>query len=460
MDKMFALRNNFKEFDLFEQKHRYPPGNHSTDFPEGDKTRYAVTRYFRQIGLHALLSRQDEVNIAKRIEAGEHEILRALLQTSIAVEHISDLGKKINSGEIRAKRVSRAIRSGTTFTDEAARIQELLATITRVEVIDAKNTLHRAKLLSLSSTSAERQPIYRQLVRGADQIYYLLRHWRLESEIIDGIEETLRQPENVPETDALVIRRILDGTNKIRPRVQAAKNELIKANLRLVVKVALRYNKSRLPLLDLIQEGNIGLIKAVNKFDYHRGYKFSTHAVWWIRQAILRAITNQSPMIRLPVHLAETINKLKRTQRSISARQSRDAKLEGVAEEMEISRDIIRRLPDLTSEPVSLHSPVKGKKDGCLGDFIKDETVPGIFDAVVNQSLAEQLRKIIATLTPREERVLRLRFGIGEKDDHTLDQISRDFLLSSERIRQIEAKALEKLRHPKISGPLQCFMEA
>ena len=143
----------------------------------------------------------------------------------------------------------------------------------------------------------------------------------------------------------------------------------------------------------------------------------------------------------------------------MSAKQSREAKLEGVAEEMEISRDIIRRLPDLTSEPVSLHSPVKGKKDGCLGDFIKDETVPGIFNAVVNQSLAEQLRKIIATLTPREERVLRLRFGIGEKDDHTLDQISRNFSLSSERIRQIEVKALEKLRHPRISGPLQCFME-
>jgi RNA polymerase primary sigma factor len=460
MDQTVALKSNCKEFDLFKQEHRYPPGNHSTDFPEGDTTRYAVTRYFRQIGLHALLSRQDEVEIAERIEAGEHEILRALLQTSIAVQHIADLGKKINSGEIRAKRVSRAIRTGTTFTDEAARIQELLATITLIEEIYAKNTPHRAKLLSLSSTSAENRRIYRHIVRGADQIYYLLRNWRLESEIIDVIEETIRQPENVPETDTLVIRRILDGINKSRARVQAAKNELIKANLRLVVKVALRYNKSRLPLLDLIQEGNIGLIKAVNKFDYHRGYKFSTHAVWWIRQAILRAITNQSPMIRLPVHLAETIHKLKRTQRSISAKQSKVAKLEGVAEEMEISRDIIRRLPVLTSEPVSLHSPVKGKKDGCLGDFIKDETVPGIFDAVVNQSLAEQIRKIIATLSPREERVLRLRFGIGEKDDHTLDQISRDFSVSSERIRQIEAKALGKLRHPKISGPLQCFMEA
>jgi RNA polymerase primary sigma factor len=460
MDKTVALKNNCKEFNFFEQEHRYLPGNHTADFPEGDSTSCAVTMYFRAIGLHALLSRKDEVKIAKRIEAGEHEILRALLQTSIAVQHIVDLGKKINSGEMQAKRVSRAIRTRNTCTDEAARIQEFLATITLIEEIDAKNRVHRTKLLSPSSTSGERQRIYRHIVSGADKIYYLLRNWRLESEIIDVIEETTCQQENLPETDALVISRILEGINKSRTRVQAAKNELIKANLRLVVKFALKYNKSRLHLLDLIQEGNIGLIKAVNKFDYHRGCKFSTHAVWWIRQTILRAITNQSPMVRLPVHLAETIHKLKRTQRSISAKQSRTANLEGIAEEMEISQDIIRRLPDLTGEPVSLHSPVKGKKDGCLADFIKDETVPGIFDTVVKQSLAEQLRKILATLTPREERVLRLRFGIGEKDDHTLNEISRDFSLTSERIRQIEAKALGKLRNPKLSGPLQYFMEA
>jgi RNA polymerase primary sigma factor len=165
-------------------------------------------------------------------------------------------------------------------------------------------------------------------------------------------------------------------------------------------------------------------------------------------------------MIRLPVHLAETINNLKRTQRSVSVKQSREAKLEGVAEEMEISRDIICRLPDLTSEPVPLHSPVKGNKDGRLSDFIKDQTVPGIFDEVVNKSLVEQIRKIIATLSPREERVLRLRFGIGEEDNHTLDQISRGFTVSSGRIRQIEAKSLGKLRNPKISGPLQCYLEA
>jgi len=459
MDKMFAERKNGKKFNFFEHEPRSLPNDYATDFPEGDFTSRAVTMYFRRIGLHTLLSRKDEVKIAKRIEADEHEILRALLQTSIAVQHIVDLGKKINSGEMHAKRVSRTMRTSNDCTDEATRIQEFLATITLIEEIDAKNTVHRAKLLSLSSTTGESRRICRHIVSGADSIYYLLRNWRLESEIIDVIEETIRQQENLPETDAIVIRNILEGIHKSRTRVQAAKNELIKANLRLVVKVALRYNKSRLHLLDLIQEGNIGLIKAVNKFDYHRGCKFSTHAVWWIRQAILRAIANQSRMIRFPVHLSETMSKLKRTQRSISTKQGREAKLEDIAAEMEISRNIFCRVPTFTGEPVSLHAPVKGKNGSCLGDFIKDETVPGTFETVVNQDLAGQVRKVIATLTPREERVLRLRFGIGEKGDHTLDQISRDFSLTSERIRQIEARALKKLRNPKMRGQLLSFIK-
>ena len=460
MDKMFAKKNNCKEFNFVEHEHRSLPKEHATDIPEGDSTSRAVTMYFRRIGLHALLSRKDEVKIAKKIEAAEHEILRVLLRTSIAVQHIVDLGKKIKTGEIRAKRVSRALRLQDTCTAETARIQEFLATITLIEEIDTKNTLHRASMLSLSSTSSEWQRIYGHIVRGADRIYHLLRDWHLESEIIDEIEETIRQKENVPRTDACIIKRILESINKSRTKVQTAKNELIKANLRLVVKVAIKYNKSSLQLLDLIQEGNIGLIKAVNKFDYHRECRFSTHAVWWIRQAILRAITNQSRMIRFPVHLSETMNKLKRTQRSISTKQGREVKLEDIAQEMEISRNILRRLPDFSGEPVSLHSPVKGKNGSCLGDFIEDETVPGTFDTVANQALAGQVRKMIATLTPREERVLRLRFGIGERDDHTLDQISCDFSLTSERIRQIEARALRKLRNPKISQQLQCFMEA
>ena len=455
-----VLKINCKADSFYKSGHRYFPANHADHIPEGNSINRALTTYFRRIGHHALLSREDEVKIAKRIEAAEHEILRAILQTSIAVQHIVDLGNKIKTGEMRAKRISRALRNSDTRSGQALQIQEFLATIRRIETIDAKNRVHRAKLLCLSSISSEKQCIYGQIVSGADKIYHLLRNWRLESEVIDTIENTIRQQKNVPVPDADIIKRILESINKSRTQVQAAKNELIRANLRLVVKVAIKYNKSSLQLQDLIQEGNIGLIKAVNKFDYHRGCKFSTHAVWWIRQAILRAITNQSPMIRLPVHLAETINKLRRTQRSISMKQNREANLREIAEKMGIPRDIIRRLPDFIGEPVSLHSPVQGKNGSWLGDFIKDETVPEIFDTVVDKTLARQIRKMMATLTPREERVLRLRFGIGEKDDHTLDEISRDFSLSSERIRQIEARALRKLRNPKISSQLHCFMEA
>lgn len=460
MEKIFAKSNSCKQFNFFESENRSLPKVQTTDIPEEDSTNHAVTMYFRRIGLYALLSRQDEIKIAKRIEAAEHEILRTLLQTSIAVQHIVDLGNKIRAGKIRAKRVSRTLRNTDTGTDEAARIQQFLATITLIEEIDAKNAVHRIELPSLSLTSVERQRIYGHVVRGADKIYHLLRDWHLESKIIDFIEEKIQEKGKLPATDACIIERILESIDTNRAKVQTAKNELIKANLRLVVKLAVRYNKSSLQLLDLIQEGNIGLINAVNKFDYHRGCRFSTHAVWWIRQAILRAITNQSPMIRIPVHLTEMINKIKRTQRSISTQQSEAARIEDIAAEMKIPRHLIRRLPDLTAEPVSLHSPVKGKNGICLVDLIEDETVPGVFDTVTNQTLAGTVRKMIARLTPREERVLRLRFGIGEKDDHTLEQISRDLLLSSERIRQIEAKALKKLRCPKMSAQLQSFMEA
>ena len=460
MYKTVTPRNNGREFDLYERKNGFVPGNHTSNFAECDSTSLAITTYFRQIGLHALLSRDEEIEIAKKIEAAEHEILRVALQTSIAVHHIVDLSKKIKTGETKAKRISRALRHGGTRCGDAVKIQEFLANLIRIEAIEAKNRTHRAKLLSLSSATGEKRRIYRKLVRGADKIYHLLRDWRLESEIIDRIEEKVLHQENLPEADVVISHRIRERIHQSRWRVQAAKDDLIKANLRLVVKVAVRYNKSNLQLLDLIQEGNVGLIKAVNKFDYHRGCKFSTHAVWWIRQSILRAITDQSPMIRLPVHLTETISKLKHAQRRISTQQGMEPNLKDIAEEMEVSRNKIRRLPDFTGEPVSVHSPVRDKKGSFLGDFIKDETVPAIFDMVANRTLAGHTRKMIAKLTPREEKVLRLRFGIGEKDDHTLDEISRDFSLSSERIRQIEARALRKLRNPKISGHLHCYIEA
>lgn len=459
MAATFTEKNNRKEFVFFEHEHRNRPADAAHDFFDGGSTNPAVTNYFRRIGLHALLSREDEIRIAKRIEAAEHQILRSLLQTSIAVRHIVDLGNKISTGELKAKRVLRTLRAADSCDNEAAWIKKFLETITRIEALDAKNNMYRDKLLSASAHD-EKQQIYRIIGREADRINELLGRWRFESEIIDDMEMKIRRDRGVSGSDAWILKRILEGINNHRAEVQTARNELIKSNLRLVVKIALRYNKSSLHLLDLIQEGNTGLIKAANKFDYHRGCRFSTHAVWWIKQAILRAIANQSRMIRLPVHLAETINKIKRTQRSISMMKSREAEPEEIAQEMKISQNIIQNLPYFSGEPVSLHAPVKDKMGACLGDFIKDETVTATFDTVVDHALAGQIRKVIATLTPREEKVLRLRFGIGEKDSYTLNEISRDFSITRERIRQIEARALQKLRNPRISRQLKCFMES
>jgi RNA polymerase primary sigma factor len=227
----------------------------------------------------------------------------------------------------------------------------------------------------------------------------------------------------------------------------------------LVVSLAKRYANCGVQFLDLIQEGNIGLIKAVDRFEYRRGYKFSTYAIWWIRQAILRAIANQARTIRIPIHITETLSKLQRTSHSMMREHSRDPGVEEIAEALEIPANEVRRALKWAGEPISIHSRLYENEDSCLGDFIEDNNCLLPFDAAASNNLAEHTRKALATLSPREEKVLRMRFGIGEKTDHTLDEISRDFSLSHERIRQIEAKALRKLRHPKITRKLKSFIE-
>jgi RNA polymerase primary sigma factor len=276
---------------------------------------------------------------------------------------------------------------------------------------------------------------------------------------IRSVHDQITTKENDIKANSRILKRILSNVDEGRARAKLAKSELIKANLRLVVSIAKKYTNRGLQFLDLIQEGNIGLMKAVDKFEYRRGYKFSTYATWWIRQAITRAIADQARTIRIPVHMIETINKLIRTSRYLVQEMGREPRPEEIAEKMEIPLDKVRKVLKIAREPISLETPIGEEEDSHLGDFIEDKKFMMPSEAAVSLNLAEQTRKVLATLTPREEKVLRMRFGIGEKADHTLEEVGQDFTVTRERIRQIEAKALRKLRHPTRSRKLKSFID-
>jgi len=485
-----------------------------------------VKMYLREMGLVTLLSREEEVEIAKKIEEGEQAILKSLLDTTIGVESILKLGDHIKSGNLRPKHVLRDIDEGDTYVDESIQIESFLETIRAIRILYDEAKEYREKLSLSELDSEEHRKIRRYVVRRNNKIFELLKDWRFESNVTEKIEKRIRseiewfevmnrrmgmcadkmnvcmdelcshleneedfvqwtkcdfnleregslllfadlkdiqrqitEKEYNIKASCRVLKRIISNVDEGHVKAKMAKSDLIRANLRLVVSIAKKYTNRGLQFLDLIQEGNIGLMKAVDKFEYRRGYKFSTYATWWIRQAITRAIADQARTIRIPVHMIETINKLIRTSRYLVQEYGREPTPEEIAEKMEIPLEKVRKVLKIAREPISLETPIGEEEDSHLGDFIEDKKFMLPSDAAISLNLAEQTRKVLATLTPREEKVLRMRFGIGEKADHTLEEVGQDFAVTRERIRQIEAKALRKLRHPTRSRKLKSFLD-
>jgi RNA polymerase primary sigma factor len=439
------------------------------DDPSYGRSNDPVRMYLRKMGSVALLTREREVEIAKRIEEGELEVLDAILKSPIAVSEILRIGDQLRNHKLRVKDIIKDAEDEEQEFDEEEADRTIIRLIDRVKRLDKKRqTLDEEMPLA---ADARKVQISKELVENNEDVFSTLMEMRLSRKVIDRMVKKLKkqhsklsdkdreaeQPGEV-KLSAEELKVLYDRIRRGERKAETAKAELIEANLRLVVSIAKKYTNRGLQFLDLIQEGNIGLMKAVDKFEYKRGYKFSTYGTWWIRQAITRAIADQARTIRIPVHMIETTNKLVRTSRYLVQELGREPTPEEIAEKMELPLDQVRKVLKIAKEPLSLETPIGEEGDSHLGDFIEDKNAVSPSDAAINANLAEQTRKVLKTLTPREEKVLRMRFGIGEKSDHTLEEVGQDFEVTRERIRQIEAKALRKLQHPSRSKELKSFM--